>query len=251
MELPECDDEAQCKEHTYHSATEEELQARYSFIPKAPRKKSDREIAALQQHEGESDDVFAKHLQWNSRCRPIQRQKHTGEETSLKMPDPAPPPPPPHIRIQNPYFKIININDPSSSCSMDSAPIIDNPVPSGTEKGIQTNLGMPLCHVTDFGVGVAGVPSDAPTMSWHRIPMHGDSSAFPAHVVLPYIPDGSENLLQLHADDVCSIASCHPILEDTNKHIVFIRPPFPDNMQLIDIILDHLAHNQGVKLEGF
>lgn len=98
--------------------------------------------------------------------------------------------------------------------------------------------------------------------------MHGNSSAFPAHVVLPYIPDGSENLLQLvspliswsfialypylqHADDVCSIASCHPILEDTNKHIVFIWPPFPDDMQLIDIILDHLAHNRGVKLEGF
>lgn len=43
----------------------------------------------------------------------------------------------------------------------------------------------------------------------------------------------------------------YPILEDTNPHIVFIRAPFPDNAQLIDTILDHLAHNRGVKLEGF
>lgn len=95
---------------------------------------------------------------------PSKRQKHTGEETSLKMPDPAPPP---HIRIQTPYFEIININDLSSSCSMDSAPIIDNPVPSSIEKEIQTNLRMPPHRITDFGVSVAGVPSNAPTMSWH------------------------------------------------------------------------------------
>ncbi|PBK79268.1 hypothetical protein ARMGADRAFT_1040931 [Armillaria gallica] len=154
-------------------------------------------------------------------------------------------------RIRNPSFEIIDINNLSSPCSTDPALITDNPVPSSAEKGIQSGLGLPPRRVTDFGVGAAGVSSGAPTVSWHRIPTPGDSSAFPARVVLPYIPDGPEDLVQLLANDVRSDASCHPILEDTNEHIVFIRPPFPDDMQLIDIILDHLAQNRGVKLEGF
>ncbi|KAK0431133.1 hypothetical protein EV421DRAFT_1743383 [Armillaria borealis] len=61
--------------------------------------------------------------------------------------------------IRNPYFEII-----------------DNPVLSSTEKGIQSDLRMPPRCATVFSVGMAGVSSDVPTMSWHRIPMPGDSS---------------------------------------------------------------------------
>ncbi len=42
-----------------------------------------------------------------------------------------------------------------------------------------------------------------------------------------------------------------PILLDSNDHVVFLRPPFPDDATLIETIIDHLAHNRGIKLEGF
>ncbi|PBK71193.1 hypothetical protein ARMSODRAFT_66522 [Armillaria solidipes] len=40
------------------------------------------------------------------------------------------------------------------------------------------------------------------------------------------------------------------ILLDSNDHVVFLRPPFPDDATLIETIVDHLAHNRGIKLEG-
>ena len=41
------------------------------------------------------------------------------------------------------------------------------------------------------------------------------------------------------------------MLEDTNEHVVFMRAPFPPDAELNDIIMDHLVHHRGVKLEGF
>lgn len=100
---------------------------------------------------------------------PSKRQKNTEEETSLKVPDPAPPP---QIRIRNPCFEIIDVNNLSSPCSVDPAPITDNPVPSSAEKGIQSDFGMLPRRVTDFGVGAAGVPSNTPTVSWQFVVLY-------------------------------------------------------------------------------
>ena len=41
------------------------------------------------------------------------------------------------------------------------------------------------------------------------------------------------------------------MLEDTNEHVVFMRAPFPPDAELNNIIMDHLVHHWGVKLEGF
>ncbi|KAK0479375.1 hypothetical protein EDD18DRAFT_1113872 [Armillaria luteobubalina] len=41
------------------------------------------------------------------------------------------------------------------------------------------------------------------------------------------------------------------ILEDTNKYIIFMHAPFPLDVELNNIIMDHLVHHQSIKLEGF
>ncbi|KAK0436191.1 uncharacterized protein EV420DRAFT_1652633 [Desarmillaria tabescens] len=271
MEWPGHDNDMLCKEQTHKlnsiasfkrrkpDVTEEELQARYPVIPEVPRKKSKREITACQKREGESNDAFSRCLRatenkWKRDVQqseveseapaagPSKRQKRT-EEASWNIP--SNPDLPPHIRVWSPSIK--TINNLSASCSAGPCPVVDIPAPSSTDKGIQCDLRMPPRHVTDFGVSASGVSNDMPTISWHQIRMPGNSSIPPAHIVLLYIPEGSENLLQ----HMSPLASCHLILEDTNEHIIFIHPPFPDDMQLINTILKHLAHNRGVKLEGF
>ncbi|KAK0479491.1 hypothetical protein IW261DRAFT_1419599 [Armillaria novae-zelandiae] len=59
------------------------------------------------------------------------------------------------------------------------------------------------------------------------------------------------NILQDQAQAVHRHAEELPILKDTNEHIIFMCAPFPPDAQLNNIIMDHLVHHRGVKLEGF
>ncbi|KAK0472341.1 hypothetical protein IW261DRAFT_1570931 [Armillaria novae-zelandiae] len=104
--------------------------------------------------------------------------------------------------------------------------------------------------MTDFGVSTLGVHPEAPTIAWDCI-RQPESSLAPAQVVLPYVPQGDGNLLQEQADAVSRHAQHSPILEDTNEYVVIMHAPFPPDAQLNDIVMGHLVHHQGIKLEGF
>ncbi|KAK0421501.1 hypothetical protein EV421DRAFT_1917377 [Armillaria borealis] len=240
------------------TASEEELKRRYPDIADAPRKKSRRELEACQRREGESDEAFQKRLcaaekKRSSRAahksqsretltagssKQSQRRQQKNSKPATDQPAIAetPPPTPPPAPEQSP-------------------PPLPPPVPDSPghcEIGIQTgDVDWTLRRTTDFRVDALGVFRAAPVVPWFRQRKKDDNSSPVATVTLPYVPEGSINLLEDQAREVEMLSINYPILEDTNSHIVFIRAPFPDNAQLIDTILDHLAHNRGVKLEGF
>ncbi|KAK0466566.1 hypothetical protein IW261DRAFT_1426836 [Armillaria novae-zelandiae] len=76
----------------------------------------------------------------------------------------------------------------------------------------------PSCCISDFGVGALGIHPDAPTITWDRV--SNESLPTPARVVLPFVPQDDINIVQ-------------------------------DMPKLNNVIMDHLVHHQGVKLEGF
>ncbi|KAK0477071.1 hypothetical protein IW261DRAFT_1566542 [Armillaria novae-zelandiae] len=88
----------------------------------------------------------------------------------------------------------------------------------------------PSRRISDFGVGALGIHPDAPTITWDRDDI---------------------NIVQDHAQAVCRHAEESPILKDTNEHVVFMHAPFLPDAELNDVIMDHLVHHRGVKLEGF
>ncbi|KAK0489283.1 hypothetical protein IW261DRAFT_1444050 [Armillaria novae-zelandiae] len=168
--------------------TAEEVRARYPVMPEAPRKKSLREMVACQQREGESNGEFQSRLRLVEKKRllragkrvaqqseldgrapasgPSKRRKRAEEEVLLKVPDNFALLP----RIRSSFIEAITSKSSSSN----------------TEKGIQTEIGMP-----------PDISSDAPTVPRYQIRIPSDSSAPPDLVVLSCVSEEPNGLLQL------------------------------------------------------
>ncbi|KAK0491934.1 hypothetical protein EDD18DRAFT_1358359 [Armillaria luteobubalina] len=150
-------------------------------------------------------------------------------DRSQSRPSPVPVPPSPPI---DPIL-LVPSSPPIDLVLL--APELPPPTPSRIlcDSGTQTNVDAPIQsqsrRITDFGVGALGVHPEAPTVTWDR----------------------GGNLLQEQANAVRKHARESPILEDTNEYVVLMHAPFPPDAELNDIIMDHLVHHRGVKLEGF
>ncbi|KAK0488091.1 hypothetical protein EDD18DRAFT_1360046 [Armillaria luteobubalina] len=267
--------QANAYKQRHPDATKEEIKAKYPSVT-APRKKTKREIEASQRREGESEEHFAKCL-WNTEQKqqrrvalklqtPTPGPSRMDHSQSCPSPVPVPPSPPidpillgprPHPTPSR-HIQVGPIPVPSSP-PIDPvllAPKLPPPAPSCIlcDSGTQTNVDAPIQsqsrHITDFGVGALGVHPEAPTVTWDHV-RQPDCSLVPAQVILPHLPQEGGNLLQEQANAVRKHARESPILEDTNEYVVFMRTPFPPDAELNDIIMDHLVHHRGVKLEGF
>ncbi|KAK0493513.1 hypothetical protein EDD18DRAFT_1356435 [Armillaria luteobubalina] len=267
--------QANAYKQRHPDATKEEIEAKYPSVA-APRKKTKREIEASQRREGESEEHFAKRLrnteQKRQRRAALKLQMPTPgpsrKDRSQSQPSPVPvppsppidpillgpqPPPAPSHRIQVGPIPV----PPSPPIDpVLLAPELPPPAPSrilcdsGTQTNVDATIQSQCRRITDFGVGALGVHPEAPTITWNRV-RQPESSPAPARVVLPHLPQEDGNLLQEQADAVRRHAWQSPILEDTNEYVVFMRAPFPPDAELNDIIMDHLVHHRGVKLEGF
>ncbi|KAK0477183.1 hypothetical protein EDD18DRAFT_1114777 [Armillaria luteobubalina] len=263
--------QANAYKHKHPEATQEEINAKYPQVA-APRKRTKREIGASQRREGESEEHFAKRL-WSTEQKQLQRAVlKSGTATpgpsrkarSQSRPSPVPVPPSPPIDPillgpqppATPSRHILMSPIPvSPSPPIDPvllAPELPPPAPSCIlcENGTQTNVNATIKsqsrRITDFGVGTLSVHPDAPTITWDRV-----NSPEPARVVLPHLPQDDGNLLLAQAKAVRRHAHQSPILEDSNEYVVFMWALFPPDAELNNIIMDHLVHHRGVKLEGF
>ncbi|KAK0493171.1 hypothetical protein EDD18DRAFT_1357116 [Armillaria luteobubalina] len=263
--------QANAYKHRHPEATQEEIDAKYPQVA-APRKRTKREIEASQRHEGESEEHFAKRLRSTKQKRLRRAVLKSGTATpgpsrkahSQSRPSPVPVPPSPPI---DPI--LLGPQPPAApSCRILMSPIpvppsppidpvllapeLPPPAPSHIlcETGTQTNVDATIRsqsrRITDFGVGALGVHPDAPIITWDRV-----NSPEPARVVLPHLPQDDGNLLLVQAKAVRRHAHQSPILEDSNEYMVFMCAPFPPDAELNDIVMDHLVHHRGVKLEGF
>ncbi|KAK0482465.1 hypothetical protein IW261DRAFT_1418028 [Armillaria novae-zelandiae] len=193
-------------------ATPEELDEKYPPIA-VSRKKTRRQIEAAQKRDRETTDEYEKHL-WRAEKK---RQQSAAAKPQFLV----------HLKR--------NVRNPD--------------LPLHRNQTLGPPLAPPSRHISDFGVGALGVHPDAPTITWDRI--SNESSPTPARVVLPFVPQDDINIVQDHAQAVRRHAEESPILEDTNEHVVFMRAPFLPDAKLNDVIMDHLVHHRGVKLEGF
>ncbi|KAK0478686.1 hypothetical protein EDD18DRAFT_1364521 [Armillaria luteobubalina] len=263
--------QANAYKHRHPEATQEEIDAKYPQVT-APRKRTKREIGASQRREGESEEHFAKRLRSTEQKRLRRAVLKSGTATpgpsrkarsqSQLSPVPVPPSPPidpillgpqpPATPSRRTLMSPIPVPPSPPIDPVLLAPELPPPAPSRIlcENGTQTNVDATIKsqsrRITDFGVGALGVHPDAPTITWDRV-----NSPEPARVVLPHLPQDDSNLLLAQAKAVRRHAHQSPILEDSNEYVVFMRAPFPPDAELNDIIMDHLVHHRGVKLEGF
>ncbi|KAK0472041.1 hypothetical protein IW261DRAFT_1571286 [Armillaria novae-zelandiae] len=220
-------------------ATPEELDEKYPPIA-VSRKKTRRQIEAAQKRDGETTDEYEKRL----RRAEKKRQQRAAAKSQTPVPGPS--------KKERPKSQSSAAPKPDTR----SAPILVDATRAPPSPPIDPVLlasepppAPPSRRISDFGVGALGVHPDAPTITWDRV--SNESSPTPARVVLPFVPQDDINIVQDHAQAVCRHAQESPILEDTNEHVVFMCAPFPPDAELNDIIMDHLVHHRGVKLEGF
>ncbi|KAK0502139.1 hypothetical protein EDD18DRAFT_1346705 [Armillaria luteobubalina] len=249
-------------------ASREEINAKYPQVA-ACRKRTKREIGASQRREGESEEHFAKCLQSTEQKRlrravlkcmfflvylPHYSHIFIDQEwpllallERLVLNHDRPLYQSPHLPPLTQYFPPSPPIDPVLL-----APELPPPTPShilcenGTQTNIDTTIKSQSCRITDFGVGALGIHPDAPTITWDCVNLPK-----PAQVVLPHLPQDDGNLLLAQAKAARRHAHQSPILEDSNEYMVFMQAPFPPDAELNDIIMDHLVHHRGIKLEGF
>ncbi|KAK0217203.1 hypothetical protein IW262DRAFT_1464254 [Armillaria fumosa] len=224
--------------------TEIEILTKYPPVP-APRKKTKRQIEASQRRDSESMEEFTKRLSQTPVPGPSEKERPQSRPSAV-----------PNTNTESPPIPVGAIPVPPSP-PIDPVLLAYKPPPRAPsrilcESGTQTNddatIQSQTRHITDFGVGALGVHPDAPTITWDRI-LQPKSSPAPTRITLPHIPQ--DNVTTSGSDAVCRHAKESPILEDTNEYVIFMRAPFPPDAELNAIIMDHLAHHRGVKLEGF
>ncbi|KAK0482825.1 hypothetical protein EDD18DRAFT_1362462 [Armillaria luteobubalina] len=234
-------------------ASREEIDAKYPQVA-VPRKRTKREIEASQRCEGESEEHFAKHLRSTEQKR-LRRAvlKYQGRPLLALLERLV-------LNHDRPLYQSPRLPPLTQYCWSPLLPpltwycwppnfLLPLP-PASSETGTQTNVDATIKSqsrcITNFGVGALGVHPDAPIITWDHINLPE-----PARVVLPHLPQDDGNLLLAQAKAVRRHAHQSPILEDSNEYVVFMRAPFPLDAELNDIIMDHLVHHRGIKLEGF
>ncbi|KAK0481944.1 hypothetical protein EDD18DRAFT_1362942 [Armillaria luteobubalina] len=231
--------QANAYKQRHPDATKEEIEAKYPSVV-VPRKKTKWEIEASQRRKGESEEHFAKCLQNTEQKRqrraalklqtPTPGPSRKDRSQSQPSPVPVPPSPPIDPILLGPQPPPA----PSHRIQVGPIPVPPSPPIDPVLLAPELTPPTPSCILCD-----SGTQTNAFTLKLPPLP----------GIALDNLKDG--NLLQEQADAVRRHAWQSPILKDTNEYVIFMHAPFPPDAKLNDIIMDHLVHHRGVKLEGF